>query len=549
MFRNKKRLVCTVLCTVMLLGMIGPPPMFENFLRVDAVSAATGGGAVTPPNPKEYEDEPGVSIPEEDKNLPYDEDFVLSYEYNNPYGFVIMSINEDMLDGNFVNAITHIGINDTKYTYETVNKDKASWFRIFVPYKYINKGENDLYFYLEGITYKVRFVTSDEFHKVNIAPTLIPHQVVPGTDELMKISIKHDDNAALEGWYDAFKPEYVRISEIFTMGDLTTVINPQNYQVTLDREEGELNIQFNNYDINQLYVYKLEIEVPDYTITYRDIILHEAPPTLQGEWQTAGNNSFRITVVGDEYSLYLRELSKVTLINGAGESVELKKGKDYSAKLGLLEIFASVFESGEDYTIVLDLGTAATNEITTTAPTLSSIDEVVLFIDDVEKGNDVTFSHDNSDWLANITKIQVHHFNLGYSEVPDYSIGEDGTITIPANHFKQREKQWTIIITSAGYEDVSAPVYIKPQPGPFNFDTPPVITADWETMGNYDYLIQEKDEKYSTYLYLDVSRVFLLDKTTGEVKELKKDRDYSKGYTLRIPLRLLFPAMNTRLSS
>jgi len=237
--KNGKKLLFALFFVTMLSTTIGQSngAMAAGTVQIDARSSATVSGSVTPVNPEDYEDEQGTEIPAEDKALPYDSEFVLSYSYNNEYGFVIMTINEEMLNGNFVNAITHIGMNDTKYTYGTVNKDRSSWYKIYVPYKYINEGENDLYFYLDGITYKVRFKTSSAFQKQSISPVLIPQEVVPGKNEMMKLDIKYDTSVNIEQWYEAFRPEYLSVTEIFTVSDSYTEIDPKNYGVTLDKGE------------------------------------------------------------------------------------------------------------------------------------------------------------------------------------------------------------------------------------------------------------------------------------------------------------------------
>ena len=75
----------------------------------------------------------GEDLPEEDKDLPYEPDFIESVSYNNKYGYLILNVNKDMLKEGFVNGIDYIGINDKKYKYEDINKDKAHWYKIFIP--------------------------------------------------------------------------------------------------------------------------------------------------------------------------------------------------------------------------------------------------------------------------------------------------------------------------------------------------------------------------------------------------------------------------------
>ncbi len=534
MFNNGKKLLFALLCAAMLSFTMGQlnVAMATEAVSIDALSSATVSGSVAPVNPENYEDEQGTAIPAEDKALPYEGEFVTSYSYNNEYGFLILSINEDMLDGHFVNAITHIGINDTKYTYGTVNKDKSSWYEIYVPYKYINEGENDLYFYLDGITYKVRFKTSSAFQKQLISPVLIPQEVVPGKNETMLLDIRADGYVDIEEWYKAFRPEHVSVTEIFTVSSSYTKIDPQNYDVTLNEDKNTLNIRFKDYEINQLHVYRVAVAIPDYIITYRDVILYEAPPELTGEWQTDGNNSYRITDKNDTYSVYLREISKLTLVDSSGESKVLTKDEDYTAKLGLVEIYPGAFASGEEYTILISHPSVATAKLVTTAPAISPITRIDLFLDDIMKGEAVTFSHANSEWLSAISKITAYQANVGGHEVTDWSRSSN-TINIPAGNFSKRDNTlWTLTIEAKGFEDVVAPVYVIGEPN--KYDPDPVLLGSWKTQGDFSYLIEQKGDKYSTYLWSKVQNVLLVDKTTDIIKKLEVNKDYTQGYTIEL---------------
>lgn len=529
MFNKSKKILSTLLCAAMLTSVIGPVggTKGEGGVAIDALAGATpGAGGVTPVGSDNYEDEPGVPVSDADKLLPYDDDFVDKYHYENEYGFVVMNINPDMLGGGFVNAITHIGINDTKYTYGTVNKDKASWYKLYIPYRYIHEGENDLYFYLEGKTYKVRLNTSSDFVKKNISPVLLSQENVPGKGETIKLNIKYDDSIDIENWYKGVTKENVVVTEIFTAGGMTMVLPEDKYDIVLNKAEKTLAIKFDeNYDVSDLNIYKIEVKVPGYIVAYRDVVLYQKPPALEGTWQTDGNQSFRVKVKGQEYSVYLREISKITLIKEHGDKEVLKKGKDYKAELNGIEIFPSAFVSGEKYTLLFSHSSNATARLETTAPVISQTQQVSLVLNDAAKNQDIIFTHENQDWINAITDVTAKNRN-GTSYATNWKRSDDKkSIIIPGKSLKDWAEAdlWTITITAASFEDVTAYVIVGPPDTMFN--KPPVFDLGWKTDGDLAYRIKDKDY-YGSYFTDKTVKVLLVDKTANNVKELKRTEDY-----------------------
>lgn len=112
----KRKFIVATLALTLVIGSASPW-VNDNLLKpiglsqVDTVAHATGGGgSITPPRPQEETNDSAEDVSSEDKALPLTDDFVTGVSYNNDYGYAIMEINPERLNGGFVNQIQHIGI-------------------------------------------------------------------------------------------------------------------------------------------------------------------------------------------------------------------------------------------------------------------------------------------------------------------------------------------------------------------------------------------------------------------------------------------------------
>lgn len=109
---------------------------------------------------------------------------------------------------------------------EQEDKDKSHWYKIFIPYKYLEPGLNDVYFYMDDITYKVALELGDEFSKEKIAPKLIALENTDGVNVELKLKMVHEGEAERKDYYGIIRESLnknVSIIEMFTMGNLNTV--------------------------------------------------------------------------------------------------------------------------------------------------------------------------------------------------------------------------------------------------------------------------------------------------------------------------------------
>ena len=399
-----KRIFKVVLCSILATNMVMSSFFYTKVLKpigvreVDVVShASTMGPPPVPslrPGRAEGEDK-GTEVSESDKNLPFESDFIESLEYNNSYGYLIMHLNKDFLSNGFVNEIQYIGINDVKYRYETVNTDRSKWYTIFIPYKYLNKGENILYFYMKDITYKTFVELGDEFKKQKISPKLIALENTDGVDVAFKLKLKHNSDEERVAFYDAVRgdlKEKITVSEIFTMAGSTTEIEKDKYDVSIDEDNDELTIQFKNGKriYQSLYIYDIDIAVEGFLNTKGTVILYEHADPLKYEWDTKGDNSLKITYGEGVNSIYLSEISDIELsvLDEKGEAKNtktLEENKDYKKSYSELQIFSKVFESNKKYRLSLYHPSVKTLNLDIESPDLANVKPArTLWADDTK---------------------------------------------------------------------------------------------------------------------------------------------------------------------
>lgn len=438
---------------------------------VDVVSHATGGGGggVTPVDPIEQEEDPGVPIPDEDRALPYESDLVSGIKYDNEFGFLKLRINEGFLEGKFVNQIRYIGIKDKKYEYSTINKDKSHWYDLFIPYKYVEPGINDVYFYMDDATYKVALILTDEFVKEKIAPRLISLENVHGTNVTFEIKLIHNSESERQDFYNTIRDhlqENLTITEIFTMGtNLRTEIAKDKYDLTLDEQKDILSIQFkDDYKAYQFNVHRIVLKAAGYNNSYVDVILYSNSPAIKGTWQTDGDNSLKLTYESTENTSYFREVDRIKLIklNDSGESVkeqELEEDVHYSAFYDNLTIISDVFEPFAKYKLVLSHPKTKTLELEVTAPeNLDKKPGLKLYLNDIRSTDDlvIRFAPEDKNWLSKLTKVTLLDKQYKKYEVKNIQLKENdqedpskkkyyildlqnNTMTIPSKYIHRTE--------------------------------------------------------------------------------------------------------------
>ena len=586
-----KRIFKVGLCSILATNMVMSSFFYTKVLKpmgvreVDVVSHAST--MAPPPVPSlrpgrgEGEDK-GTEVSESDRNLPFESDFIESLEYNNSYGYLIMHLNKDFLSNGFVNEIQYIGINDVKYRYETVNTDRSKWYTIFIPYKYLNKGENILYFYMKDITYKTFVELGDEFKKQKISPKLIALENTDGVDVAFKLKMKHNSAEERAAFYDAIRDdlkEKITVSEIFTMaGSSGTEIEKDKYDVSIDEDNDELIIQFKNGKkiYQSLYIYDIDIAVEGFLNTKGTVILYEHADLLKYNWDTKGDNSLKITYGEGVNSIYLSEISNIELsvLDEKGDvknTKTLEENKDYKKSYNELQIFSKAFESNKKYRLSLYHPSVKTVNLDIESPDLANVkSERTLWADDIKSDEDfsMSFTEDDKTWLSELNEIVLKDRN-GYSytmypiaqkAVDDdkyrnnqnryYELDKDNlTLKIDKKYFKNDSGRFILEFKAKGYDDSSVSFFRK-KSGVFGTKD---VKVEYRFLTDSDYSLELKSKTTpSTFVlrtYFDKrnnnvpkaeSKITVKDQTTGVVKVLKPGpnedfwSEYAGGNVLKI---------------
>lgn len=586
-----KRIFKVGLCSILATNMVMSSFFYTKVLKpmgvreVDVVSHAST--MAPPPVPSlrpgrgEGEDK-GIEVSESDKNLPYESDFIESLEYNNSYGYLIMHLNKDFLSNGFVNEIQYIGINDVKYRYETVNTDRSKWYTIFIPYKYLNKGENILYFYMKDITYKTFVELGDEFKKQKISPKLIALENTDGVDVAFKLKMKHNSAEERAAFYDAIRDDLkgkITVSEIFTMaGSSGTEIEKDKYDVSIDEDNDELTIQFKNGKkiYQSLYIYDIDIAVEGFLNTKGTVILYEHADPLKYNWDTKGDNSLKITYGEGVNSIYLSEISNIELsvLDEKGDvknTKTLEENKDYKKSYNELQIFSKAFESNKKYRLSLYHPSVKTVNLDIESPDLANVkSERILWADDIKSDEDfsMSFTEDDKTWLSELNEIVLKDRN-GYSytmypiaqkAIDDdkyrnnqnryYELDKDNlTLKIDKKYFKNDSGRFILEFKAKGYDDSSVSFFRK-KGGVFGTKD---VKVEYRFLTDSDYSLELKSKTTpSTFVlrtYFDKrnnnvpkaeSKITVKDQTTGVVKVLKPGpnedfwSEYAGGNVLKI---------------
>lgn len=586
-----KRIFKVGLCSILATNMVMSSFFYTKVLKpmgvreVDVVSHAST--MAPPPVPSlrpgrgEGEDK-GIEVSESDKNLPYESDFIESLEYNNSYGYLIMHLNKDFLSNGFVNEIQYIGINDVKYRYETVNTDRSKWYTIFIPYKYLNKGENILYFYMKDITYKTFVELGDEFKKQKISPKLIALENTDGVDVAFKLKMKHNSAEERAAFYDAIRDDLkgkITVSEIFTMaGSSGTEIEKDKYDVSIDEDNDELIIQFKNGKkiYQSLYIYDIDIAVEGFLNTKGTVILYEHADPLKYNWDTKGDNSLKITYGESVNSIYLSEISNIELsvLDEKGDvknTKTLEENKDYKKSYNELQIFSKAFESNKKYRLSLYHPSVKTVNLDIESPDLANVkSERILWADDIKPDEDfsMSFIEDDKTWLSELNEIVLKDRN-GYSytmypiaqkAIDDdkyrnnqnryYELDKDNlTLKIDKKYFKNDSGRFILEFKAKGYDDSSVSFFRK-KGGVFGTKD---VKVEYRFLTDSDYSLELKSKTTpSTFVlrtYFDKrnnnvpkaeSKITVKDQTTGVVKVLKPGpnedfwSEYAGGNVLKI---------------
>lgn len=586
-----KRIFKVGLCSILATNMVMSSFFYTKVLKpmgvreVDVVSHAST--MAPPPVPSlrpgrgEGEDK-GTEISESDKNLPFESDFIESLEYNNSYGYLIMHLNKDFLSNGFVNEIQYIGINDVKYKYETVNTDRSKWYTIFIPYKYLNKGENILYFYMKDITYKTFVELGDEFKKQKISPKLIALENTDGVDVAFKLKMKHNSAEERAAFYDAIRDDLkgkITVSEIFTMaGSSGTEIEKDKYDVSIDEDNDELTIQFKNGKkiYQSLYIYDIDIAVEGFLNTKGTVILYEHADPLKYNWDTKGDNSLKITYGEGVNSIYLSEISNIELsvLDEKGDvknTKTLEENKDYKKSYNELQIFSKAFESNKKYRLSLYHPSVKTVNLDIESPDLANVkSERTLWADDIKSDEDfsMSFTEDDKTWLSELNEIVLKdRYGYSYKMYPIaqkaiddeeyrnnpnryYELDKDNlTLKIDKKYFKNDSGRFILEFKAKGYDDSSVSFFRK-KIGVFGTKD---VKVEYRFLTDSDYSLELKSKTTpSTFVlrtYFDKrnnnvpkaeSKITVKDQTTGVIKVLKPGpnedfwSEYAGGNVLKI---------------
>ena len=586
-----KRIFKVGLCSILATNMVMSSFFYTKVLKpmgvreVDVVSHAST--MAPPPVPSlrpgrgEGEDK-GTEVSESDRNLPFESDFIESLEYNNSYGYLIMHLNKDFLSNGFVNEIQYIGINDVKYKYETVNTDRSKWYTIFIPYKYLNKGENILYFYMKDITYKTFVELGDEFKKQKFSPKLIALENTDGVDVAFKLKMKHNSAEERAAFYDAIRDDLkgkITVSEIFTMaGSSGTEIEKDKYDVSIDEDNDELTIQFKNGKkiYQSLYIYDIDIAVEGFLNTKGTVILYEHADPLKYNWDTKGDNSLKITYGEGVNSIYLSEISNIELsvLDEKGDvknTKTLEENKDYKKSYNELQIFSKAFESNKKYRLSLYHPSVKTVNLDIESPDLANVkSERTLWADDIKSDEDfsMSFTEDDKTWLSELNEIVLKdRYGYSYKMYPIaqkaiddeeyrnnpnryYELDKDNlTLKIDKKYFKNDSGRFILEFKAKGYDDSSVSFFRK-KIGVFGTKD---VKVEYRFLTDSDYSLELKSKTTpSTFVlrtYFDKrnnnvpkaeSKITVKDQTTGVIKVLKPGpnedfwSEYAGGNVLKI---------------
>lgn len=377
-----------------------------------------------------------------------DNEFVEESIFQNETGHLILTINEDKLDGNFKNAISHIGINNTKYEHSDVSIDKASWFNIYIPYKFLIEGNNNIYFYLNDNIYKYSLTTPKEFSDLKLTPDLSASEMGEGSGSVLKLKAK---NLNANEWINSLKKEHITIIN----RSFGTDVRPDSFKLDVDKKNNEITISFLEKTY-QFDIYQMEFRVPGFIDEYKVIspLLH--PPKLYGKFNDNGNLNYTITTEEGEDSYLTNYMTKILLIDADNKKTTLEKGIDYNINRDKLEIKPNLFNPGEKYTIKIKANTYISGQLDLTVPNidLSVKESPSLDLDYIEQGNDLEIKHiDNIDWLNNITKISIFDPRGFETTSTKYSI-KNNKLIVDKEYFLGRQGKYNLEIESKGYTDL-----------------------------------------------------------------------------------------------
>ncbi|MBU5308401.1 cell wall-binding repeat-containing protein [Clostridioides mangenotii] len=383
-----------------------------------------------------------------------DNEFVEESIFQNETGHLILTINEDKLNGDFKNAISHIGINNTKYEHSDVSIDKASWFDIYIPYKFLIEGNNNIYFYLNDNVYKYPIATPKDFSDLKLTPDLSASEMGEGEGCVLKLKAK---NLNADEWINSLKKEHLTIVN----RSFGTNVRPESYKLDVDKKNNEITISFLETTY-QFDIYQMEFRVPGFIDEYKVIspLLH--PPKLYGKFNENGNLNYTITTEEREESYLTKYMTKILLFDSENKKTTLEKGIDYNINRDKLEIKPSLFKQGEKYTIKIKASSYISGQLDLTVPNIDlSVKESPSFdLDYIEQGQDLEIKHiDNIDWLNNITKISIFD-PRGFEKTSNYSI-KDNKLIIDKECFLDRQGKYTLEIESKGYTDLKKSIQSK----------------------------------------------------------------------------------------
>lgn len=376
-----------------------------------------------------------------------DNEFVEESIFQNETGHLILTINEDKLDGNFKNAISHIGINNTKYEHSDVSIDKASWFNIYIPYKFLIEGNNNIYFYLNDNVYKYSITTPKEFSDLKLTPDLSAREMGEGSGSVLKLKAK---NLNANEWINSLKKEHITIIN----RSFGTDVRPDSFKLDVDKKNNEITISFLEKTY-QFDIYQMEFRVPGFIDEYKVIspLLH--PPKLYGKFNDNGNLNYTITTEKGEDSYLTNYMTKILLIDADNKKTTLEKGIDYNINRDKLEIKPNLFNPGEKYTIKIKASTYISGQLDLSVPNidLSVKESPSLDLDYIEQGNDLEIKHiDNIDWLNNITKMSIFDPRGFETTSTKYSI-KNNKLIVDKEYFLGRQGKYNLEIESKGYTD------------------------------------------------------------------------------------------------
>lgn len=553
--------------------------------RIDVISHATGrggGGMIggfTPIDPEEREEGRTQPITEEDKALPYENDFIESMEYDNAYGFIRLVVNSDYLQGGYVDQIEFIGIGDKKYRYSGVNQDKADTYNISIPYKYFEPGFNDVYFYMEEDTYKVGLELTEGFVKEKPAPKLIALENVGGTGVAFELKLVHNSDEDRTAFYTAFRDnigDKISLLELLNPKNPGKPVDTGKYQVSLNEDEDKLIIQLDEgmtiYD--NIYAYRVIFESEGYTKSSDDVVIFKKHPELTQEWLTATDNSLKLSTKDGKINFYFKELKEVELIKLDAEdraiaSVLLTRDEDYSATHYDMVIKSKVFESNTKYRLRLKKKETKTAELDIQSPELEAVKPAYeFFVDDIEKKTNfnLSFNEEHGTWIENWTELRLigqygydhvlrdiinkekddeenGYVENGYGKKKNpniyYSFDQDSKTLILDSKYFDRSMRWTLVFKARGYEDTMLSFFVKDSSSYYDSAKPIELVAEILEGADYSLDIKAKNEKDKIKSLLWIYReriskkpvgpsIVLFDLTdkTHKTLEMGEDKDY-----------------------